>query len=150
MFFFSKSRYCQVWQCPKNLWLNKYRPELKPVDASLQARFDTGNVIGDMAMELFGEFTEVTAFKPDGSLDLNKMQELTKQCIKDGVENICEASFNYNGLYCAVDILRLPSNANGFVTIPTVRMPCSFAISAMIGAEPVPVPPPIPAVINTI
>ena len=36
------------------------------------------------------------------------------------------------------------------VTIPTVSMSISFAILAMIGAAPVPVPPPIPAVMNTI
>ena len=56
-------------------------------------------------MGLFGDFTEVTAFKEDGRLDLNKMQELTKECIENGTQNICEASFNYDGLYCAVDIL---------------------------------------------
>lgn len=106
MFYFSKSKYCLVWQCPKLLWLNKYKPELKPEDPSLQSRFDDGNTVGDMAMGLFGDFTEVTAFKDDGKLDLDKMQELTKECIKTGIENICEASFNYNGLYCAVDILR--------------------------------------------
>ena len=106
MFFFSKSKYCLAWQCPKLLWLAKFRPELKTEDPSLQARFEEGNVVGDLAMNLFGDFTEVTAYKEDGKLDLNKMQELTKQCIADGTENICEASFNYNGLYCAVDILR--------------------------------------------
>ena len=36
------------------------------------------------------------------------------------------------------------------VTIPTVRISISFAIFAIIGAAPVPVPPPIPAVIKTI
>ena len=105
MFYFSKSKYCLAWQCPKLLWLSKFKPELKPEDPSLQARFDEGNVVGDMAMQLFGDFTEVTAFKDDGKLDLNKMQELTRECIANGTENICEASFNYNGLYCAVDIL---------------------------------------------
>ena len=106
MFFFSKSKYCLAWQCPKLLWLNKFKPELKPEDPSLEARFAEGNVVGDLAMNLFGDFTEVTAYKEDGKLDLNKMQELTKECIANGTENICEASFNYNGLYCAVDILR--------------------------------------------
>lgn len=106
MLYFSKSKYCLTWQCPKLLWLNKFKPELKPEDPSLQARFDEGNVVGDLAMNLFGDFTEVTAYKEDGKLDLNKMQEFTKECIANGTENICEASFNYNGLYCAVDILR--------------------------------------------
>ena len=36
------------------------------------------------------------------------------------------------------------------VTIPMVRMPMFLATPAMMGAAPVPVPPPIPAVTNTI
>lgn len=106
MFYFSKSKYCQIWQCPRNLWINKYKPELREIDPALQARFDAGNVVGDMAMGLFGDFVEITSYKPDGSLDLNRMKQLTKQYINEGVENICEASFDFNGLYCAVDILR--------------------------------------------
>ena len=43
-----------------------------------------------------------------------------------------------------------PSKANGRVTTPTVSAPISFlAISAITGAAPVPVPPPSPAVTNT-
>ncbi len=106
MFYFSKSKYCLAWQCSKLLWLSKYKPELKPEDPSLQARFEAGNRVGDLAMGLFGDFVEVTAFKEDGTLDLTKMQQNTKECIEKGVQNICEASFNYNGLYCAVDILK--------------------------------------------
>ena len=40
------------------------------------------------------------------------------------------------------------SKRKGFVTTATVRMSISFAIWATTGAAPVPVPPPIPAVIN--
>ena len=46
--------------------------------------------------------------------------------------------------------LFFPSNVNGFVTTAIVRIPISFAIEATIGAAPVPVPPPIPDVTNTI
>ena len=106
MLYLSKSKYCSLWQCPKLLWLNKFKPEEKTEDPALQARFDEGNVVGDLAMGLFGDFIEVTAFKEDGKLDLDEMMRLTQQYIDEGVENICEASFSYNGLYCAVDILR--------------------------------------------
>ena len=106
MLYLSKSRYCSLWQCPKLLWLNKFKPEEKTEDPSLQARFEEGNVVGDLAMGLFGDFIEVTSFKEDGRLDLDEMMRLTQQYINEGVENICEASFSYNGLYCAVDILR--------------------------------------------
>ena len=43
-----------------------------------------------------------------------------------------------------------PSKRKGIVTIPTVRIPISLLSRAMTGAAPVPVPPPIPAVINVI
>ena len=44
---------------------------------------------------------------------------------------------------------RLPSNANGFVTTATVTQPHSLAIFATTGAAPVPVPPPMPAAMNS-
>ena len=43
-----------------------------------------------------------------------------------------------------------PSKLKGSVTIPTVRMPNSREICEITGAAPVPVPPPIPPVMNTI
>ena len=102
----SKSRYTTFCQCPKALWLKTYKPEEAEVDEALQARFEKGNEVGDLAMGLFGDFKEVTTKNADGSLDLTKMIELTRQYMDEGVENICEASFNYEGNYCAVDILR--------------------------------------------
>ena len=72
----------------------------------MQARFDIGNEVGDLAMDLFGDYKEAHALKPDGSLDYAAMTEQTRQWMVDGVENICEASFIHDGNYCAVDILR--------------------------------------------
>ena len=75
----SKSRYTTYCQCPKALWLKVYKPDEATVDAGVEARFESGNVVGDLAMQLFGDFKEVTTYKEDGSLDLNKMAELTRQ-----------------------------------------------------------------------
>ena len=106
----SKSRYTAFCQCPKNLWLNMYKPEEATVDEALQARFEQGSNVGDLAMGLFGPFVEVTAKKDDGSLDLAAMAEKTRKEMERGTEVICEASFtlDINGCYnyCAVDILR--------------------------------------------
>ena len=49
----------------------------------------------------------------------------------------------------ALVMRRPPSNSNGLVTTPTVRMPISRATRAITGAAPVPVPPPMPAVMNS-
>lgn len=102
----SKSRYCLLWQCPKLLWLEVNHPELKPPDPAREDRMATGSQIGDLAMGLFGDFTETTVLKEDGRPDIAAMLEKTAQCIEAGTENICEAAFSYQGLYCAVDILR--------------------------------------------
>lgn len=102
---FSKSKYCGLWQCPKIAWLNKFKPEEKYIDDATLSRMANGNQVGDLAMSLFGDFIDVTTYSGD-RIDLHKMIELTLQYIKEGKDNICEASFEYNGLYCAVDILR--------------------------------------------
>ena len=102
----SKSKYCAFSQCPKRLWLQTYRPELSEDNTALDARMETGNEVGDLAMGLFGDFTEVTAHKEDGRLDLSKMIAHTKQLVAENHPVICEASFSYEGNYCAVDILR--------------------------------------------
>ena len=44
---------------------------------------------------------------------------------------------------------RRPSKVNGRVTTPMVSAPSALAISATTGAAPVPVPPPLPAVMKT-
>ena len=101
-----KSKYCSFVQCPKNLWLGVNKPELAVMDSSAESRMEEGNIIGDLAMQIFGDFVEVTAFKPDGKLDLSKMIADTKALMDKKAPVICEASFSYNGDYCAVDILK--------------------------------------------
>jgi hypothetical protein len=65
---------------------------------------------------------------------------------------ISVSTFSFNASNPSKDLLILfcHSNANGFVTIHTLKAPSSFAISATIGEAHVPVPPPRPQVINTI
>lgn len=106
--YFSKSKYTSFCQCPKIIWLSKNKPEELSTDESTMARFESGNEVGDLAMGYFGDFVEVTAYK-DGKLDLAKMIENTKAEIAKGTPVICEASFNFGGLYCAVDILHSES-----------------------------------------
>ena len=101
----SKSRYTAFCQCPKNLWLKVYKP---------------------LAMVLFGEFKEVTSHQEDGSLDLQKMIDLTRQYMDEGVENICEASFSCEGGYCAVDILRKDGDGWAIYEVKSTSFPLLF------------------------
>ena len=119
----SKSRYTAFCQCPKNLWLKVYKPEEATIDAGMEARFAQGNVVGDLAMGLFGDFKEVTSHQKDGSLDLQKMIDLTRQYMDEGVENICEASFSCEGGYCAVDILRKDGDGWAIYEVKSTSFP---------------------------
>lgn len=49
----SKSRVIAHLQCPKRLWLQINRPKLIVVEATQQARMDAGNVVGDLARQLY-------------------------------------------------------------------------------------------------
>ena len=100
----SKSRYTTFCQCPKALWLKVHNP--LPVDPALQARFEAGNEVGDLAMGLFGDFVDVTVQGVDGHLNLAAMVQRTQLEMQRGTNNICEASFAKDNNYCAVDILR--------------------------------------------
>ncbi len=95
----SKSKYCSAVQCPKMLWLKKNRPELFDEGAMDQATLERGNMVGDLAMGLFGDFIEV----PFG--DLGNMIDTTARLIAEGTPVIAEASFSHEGLFCSVDIL---------------------------------------------
>ena len=101
----SKSRYTLFRQCSKALWLSIYKPDEAKIDDALKARFEAGNVVGDLAMDYLGPHEEVTAHTTDGGLDLTEMCRRTRDCMARGIENIAEASFSWDGNYCAVDIL---------------------------------------------
>ncbi|MBO4588127.1 MAG: DUF2779 domain-containing protein [Bacteroidales bacterium] len=101
----SKSRYTAYCQCPKNLWLGVYHPEVIDNDPATLARFEKGSEVGELAKRLFPSTIDVTTHNGE-ALDLKAMIEKTQQCIANGTEVIAEAAFSYEGCYCAVDLLR--------------------------------------------
>jgi hypothetical protein len=102
----SKSLYTRGIQCRKSLWLKKHKSSvLTPPDASADAIFETGNVVGALACELFPAGKKVAfSREPDGMLST------TQQYIEDGVPNIYEATFSYDGILVMVDILRVDAD----------------------------------------
>ena len=102
----SKSTYCNGVQCPKMLWLMKNKPE-EAVNASNDSVLENGRLVGTVAQQYFGECTVIPY-----SEDKVAMVEATRKAMESGAENIAEASFIYDNLYCAVDILH--RNADGW------------------------------------
>jgi hypothetical protein len=102
----SKSRYTSFLTCQKQFWLNCHKPDLAKKDASLQARFDQGHEIGEMALKLFPNIVDTTTQKEDGALDIGAMIEKTQHLIAQNCPAIAEAAFSGDGIYCAVDTLK--------------------------------------------
>ncbi len=99
----SKSLYTKAIQCPKALWLKKYKIDvLTPPNAIALARFETGNIVGELACKLFPNGREVI-YNPD---DFNAMVETTKEWMDEGLEYIYEATFLYEGILVLVDVLK--------------------------------------------
>ena len=98
----SKSRFIKGCQCHKRLWLETFEPdapELVP-DAGLQAIFDVGTSVGELAREQF----------PGGVLvDLDPRDPMreprTRELIAAGVPAIFEATFIADRTYVAIDVL---------------------------------------------
>lgn len=101
----SKSRYTLFCKCEKALWLNTYKQDVAtPVDPAQQARLEAGVEVGNEAKKLFPGGVDVTTKNGD-ILDIAAMIAKTQQAMLAGVSAIYEASFSFNGNYCAVDIL---------------------------------------------
>ncbi len=98
---------CAVCSAKKMLWLDKHKPQLKIIPPEVQQRLDAGNEFGDRAMSMFGDYEEMTIYRPGTTIpDKKAMAEKTAEHLRLGTSVICEAAFiNYNN-YCALDILR--------------------------------------------
>lgn len=102
----SKTDFIRGMQCPKMLWLDAHKPKLKRISDETELRLFHGNEFGEKAKAMFGPYTDVTAYIPNTIYhDKKRMIQNTRHAMKKGDENICEASFDYNGYFCAVDIL---------------------------------------------
>lgn len=111
----SKSLYTRGLQCVKSLWLKKYKSgELKKPDESAQAIFETGNLVGDLACQLFPNGVEIPY---EGTTFEDKII-LTQDLINQGVNHIYEATFQYEGILVMVDILTIYDDV---VTINEVK-----------------------------
>jgi len=99
----SKSRFCYGLQCEKQLWWRVHEPdalELTPAPG-LQAIFDRGNRVGELARERFPGGVLI-----DGDdLSFGERLRRTRDAIAGGALAIFEAAFAADGVYAAVDAL---------------------------------------------
>lgn len=106
----SKSRLLAFRQCPKRLWLEIHRPELRADSAATQANFAVGHQVGDIARRLYdrdgkGQLIDVHAEGYDAALA--RSQELLGSS-----KPVFEAGFSAGGALAFADVM-LPARKGG-------------------------------------
>jgi hypothetical protein len=106
----SKSKILAYRQCPKRLWLEVHRPQLRADSAATQRSFVAGHLVGDIARRLYD---------PDGKGVLIDLKSEgfdaafahTQKLLKDG-RPIFEAGFCAEGALAFADVM-LPEKSRG-------------------------------------
>ncbi len=99
----SKTKIMNGYQCHKNLyWAIHNKQLIPPVSPELQALFDQGNAVTEMARKLYpmGILVDFPAYDFIGSL------HKTRDLLKEKTEIIFEAAFEYLGCYARADIIK--------------------------------------------
>lgn len=97
----SKSLFITGQQCPKALWLSRYRPELKKIDPGQQRVLSSGTSVGVLAQQLFPGGVEI----PFEGATPEQQLELTRKAMAEGARVIYEAAFRFDGVFMKGDIL---------------------------------------------
>lgn len=114
----TKTDFMRGMQCRKMLWLDKHKPNLRVIPDYIQQRLDAGNEFGDRAMAMFGDYEEMTIYRPGTQIpDKKAMASKTAEHLQKGTPVICEAAFIYYNNYCAVDILRKTETGYDFYEV---------------------------------
>jgi len=101
--YLSKSLYIRGLQCHKSLYLQKHAPALKvELDAQARARFSAGDHVGELARDIFPGGVLVPYVENDHAAQIKQ----TADAMAAGKKIIYEATFEYDGIFVKVDILR--------------------------------------------
>lgn len=99
----SKSTFIRGLQCEKSLYLYKNNYNLRDeISPQLQAIFNQGTNVGVLAQDLFPEGIDAS---PSSYFKMQESVFKTKELIENGATIIYEATFQYNGVIAALDIL---------------------------------------------
>ena len=126
MTILSKSKIIAFRQCPKRLWLEIHRPDLKEVSESSEVAFQFGYDVGDMARSTYdpngdGALLDVKAEGKEGAI------ARTTELLATTRNPIFEAGFQAAGGLAFADVL-LPDETNGKAAWRMVEVKASTTI----------------------
>ena len=107
----SKSKIISFLQCPKRMWLEIHRPELKEDSASAQARFKVGHQVGEIARKLYDPAGDgvLIDIKSEG---FGNALKRSAALLKNPDQPIFEAGFESENTVALADVM-VPVSDNG-------------------------------------
>lgn len=100
--YLSKSLYMTGLQCPKALWLYKYRPELKDeMSPEQESMLALGAEVGRLAQGLFPDGVLI----PHDNFSHSEQLAVTQDAISSGAATIYEGAFSHGDVFIKADIL---------------------------------------------
>lgn len=122
---FSKSKLMALRQCPKRLWLEVHRPELREDSASTQASFQVGHQVGDIAQRIYDP-EELGALIDIQSEGFNRAFERSAELLQS-TQPIFEAGFTAGGALAFADVM-LPLQRDGKLAWRMVEVKSSTSV----------------------
>ena len=123
---FSKSKLRAFRQCPKRLWLEVHRPDLREDSTDTQARFQTGYQVGDIAKRLYD--AEGTGAVIDVNTEgFDAAFTRTTELLTDSQRPVFEAGFKADGALAFADVM-LPEFENGQLVWRMVEVKSSTSV----------------------
>lgn len=107
----SKSKIIAYRQCPKRLWLEIHKPELRD-DSSSEVVFAIGNQVGEIAQEIYNLDGTGTLIDID-ELGFPQVFTQTTQLLDEGKSIIFEAAMQANGALALADVMIPVADASG-------------------------------------
>lgn len=106
----SKSKLMAFRQCPKRLWLELHRPELRVDSSATQANFAVGHQVGEIAQRLYDPKGKGALIDPQGE-GFDAAFARTQDLLKSN-QPIFEAGFRAEGALAFADVM-LPVKQGG-------------------------------------
>jgi hypothetical protein len=107
----SKSKLIAYRQCPKRLWLEVHRPDLREDSAGTQARFQTGYQVGDIARRIYDPEGKGAVIDPNAE-GYEAAFARTAKLLAESRQPVFEAGFKAQGALAFADAI-LPDSENG-------------------------------------
>jgi hypothetical protein len=98
----SKSKFVSGVQCPKKLYFEMFRKDLKPpISVAKERLFSSGRKVGELAWEVYPDGKDASMV----NFDVARSLKLTREWLDDGESTIYEAAFSEEDVLAFLDIL---------------------------------------------